>query len=74
MKKYELRQFIREEIQNIFKEQEVVYMAPKNRSYLSKYNEKLAKIIDDEGDNVTIEFEDGKKLTSVPKTQLRHIK
>jgi hypothetical protein len=53
--------------------QEVVYMAPRDRISLQKYNEKIAKIISDEGSNVTIEFKDGKKLTEVPKTQLRYL-
>ena len=55
-------------------EQEAVYMAPKNRSSLQKYNEKICKIISDEGSNATIKFEDGKTLTEVPKEQLRFIK
>jgi len=56
------------------KEQDVVYMAPKGKASLQKHNEKIAKIISDEGSNVTIEFEDGTKLTEVPKTQLRFLK
>jgi hypothetical protein len=54
-------------------EQEVAYMAPRNRASLQKYNEKIAKIISDDGDNLTIKFEDGKQLSEVPKTQVRYL-
>jgi hypothetical protein len=56
------------------KEQEVVYMSPIGRASLQKYNNRIATIISDDGDTVTIEFEGGAKLTEVPKTQLRFIK
>ena len=48
-------------------------MAPPNRDSLKKYNEKIAKIISDEGDTATIKFEDGKVLSVVPKSQLRYV-
>lgn len=54
-------------------QQEAVYMAPKNRASLKKYDGQIAKILSDEGSTATIEFEDGKKLTVVPKEQLRFV-
>lgn len=53
--------------------QEVVYMAPKGRNSLIKYNEKIAEIISDDGETLTIKFKDGKTLTEVPKEQVRYI-
>jgi hypothetical protein len=55
------------------KEQEVVYMAPSGRASLQKYDEKIAKVVSDEGNSITIEFEDGKKLSEVPKSQVRYL-
>lgn len=49
-------------------------MAPAGRASLKKYDGKIAKIISDEVSTATIEFEDGTKLTLVPKAQLRFIK
>lgn len=47
---------------------EVVFMSK------DKYNGKIAKVLsDDDKLHVTIQFEDGKKLTAVKKTDLRMV-
>jgi len=71
-----LRKLIREEIRKVrLKESnhEVSFMAPKDRQSLQKYNEKLAKVINDDGSYLTIEFQDGKQLTNVPKSNVRYV-
>ena len=49
-------------LESVNEGQSVVYMAPKDKASLKKYNEKLAKVVSDEGDTITIKFKDGKNL------------
>jgi hypothetical protein len=53
--------------------QDVIYMSPSDKPQLKQYNEKLATVISDDGDTLTIKFEDGKTLTVVPKKQVRYV-
>jgi len=66
---------IRESV-NEFIGKECVYMSPKNRENLQKYNEKIAKVIDYDGEEfLTLEFIDPKgKITYVPLRNVRFIK
>lgn len=58
---------------NESKQAECVYMAPEGRGSLQKYNKKIATILSDDGDSITIKFSDGKTLTEVPKEQVRFL-
>ena len=62
-----------EEFLNESKKTECVYMAPRGRGSLQKYDKKTATILSDDGDSVTIKFPDGKTLTEVPKEQVRFL-
>lgn len=52
---------------------EAVFMAPRGRQSLSKYNEKIGTIISLSGNRFTLEFPDGKSLTEVPAENLRFV-
>ena len=54
---------IKESAANESKKAECVYMAPRGRGSLQKYDKKTATILSDDGDSVTIKFPDGKTLT-----------
>lgn len=58
---------------NESKKAECVYMAPKGRASLQKYDKKIATILSDDGDSITIKFPDGKTLSEVPKEQVRFL-
>ena len=62
-----------EDFVNESKQAECVYMAPKGRGSLQKYDKKIATILSDDGDSITIKFSDGKTLTEVPKDQVRFL-
>ena len=64
---------IKESAANESKKAECVYMAPRGRGSLQKYDKKTATILSDDGDSVTIKFPDGKTLTEVPKEQVRFL-
>jgi hypothetical protein len=65
---------VRESLDNEFVGKECVFMAPL-RTSLQKYDEKIARVISyDYSGYLTIEFENGKKLTNVPLEDVRFIK
>jgi mannose-6-phosphate isomerase-like protein (cupin superfamily) len=54
--------------------QEVVFMAPNGSFHsIKKHNDQLATILKDDGDVLTIKFEDGTIMTEVSKSDVRYI-
>jgi hypothetical protein len=67
------QEFAEKRLAGATKKAECVYMAPRGRGSLQKYDKKTATILSDDGDSVTIKFPDGKTLTEVPKEQVRFL-
>jgi hypothetical protein len=54
--------------------QQVVYMAPANRASLQKYNGCIAIVVQENDNELVLQFANGLRLANVPTTQVRFLK